>query len=133
MVRLLAAAADLRASGISWEAVAARLRRAADTCRRWPARYPALWADLYAAAERGQMTEGRAEATAVLRSHLRLEDTKQTRDAAKALLTAAGRDRAAKKEPRDPSIHEFSDKLSHDEVQDTDDEFGSAAQPGGRA
>jgi hypothetical protein len=127
MLRLLAAAADLRAAGKSWEAVAANLSRAADTCRRWPARFRAAWDDLYRVAERNQITEARAEATAVLRTQLRLEDTKEKRDAAKALLAAASRGRPAKTEPRDPSINDFSDQLSDDEVQDLADERGPPA------
>jgi hypothetical protein len=55
--RLLAAAAELRAAGNSWEVVGAKLHRAADTCRRWPKRYPTAWEQLYEAAERTQMGE----------------------------------------------------------------------------
>ncbi|HEY1377642.1 MAG TPA: phage terminase large subunit [Gemmataceae bacterium] len=83
IARLLAAAADLRAAGASWDAVADRLHRSPDTCRRWPARFPAVWADLYRQAERRQAAEARAEATNILRNQLRHEDDKARRDAAK--------------------------------------------------
>ena len=118
MLRLLAAAAELRAAGNSWEAVAAKLGRAADTCRRWPTRFRTAWERLYQRAEHNQLTESRAEATSILRNQLRLEDTKEKRDAAKALLAAATRERSAKSEPPEPTIEEFSDELSNGEIQD---------------
>jgi hypothetical protein len=118
MERLLAAAAELRAAGNSWEVVGAKLHRAADTCRRWPKRYPTAWEQLYEAAERTQMGEAQAEATAMLRTHLRLKDTKEIRDAAKALLTAASRNRAAKTKPRELTEQELSEALSNVQIQD---------------
>ena len=55
--RRLAAAAELRAAGNSWEAVATCLRCKAATCRRWPVRYRLRWREVYAAAA---ILEGRA-------------------------------------------------------------------------
>jgi predicted metal-dependent phosphoesterase TrpH len=124
MLRQLAEAADLRAAGKSWEAVAAALRRVVATCRGWPNRYRPTWDRLYQAAERDHMTEARAEATALLRQQLRSEDTKEVRDAAKALLAAAGRDRKTPAESPDDPLEQFTDGLSDDQVQDLQDEFG---------
>ena len=50
-LRLLSAAAELRAGGASWEAVAAHLKRKAYKCRRWPIRYREYWAAAYLAAD----------------------------------------------------------------------------------
>ncbi len=127
MLRLLAAAVELRAAGKSWEAVAERLGRAAATCRCWPKRFRCAWDDLYEAAESKQMAEGRAEATSVLRTQLRLEDTKEKRDAAKALLASANRHRTAKSKRGEKSIDEFADQLSNAQVQDITPEAGPAA------
>jgi hypothetical protein len=54
----------------------------------------------------------------MLRNQLRLEDTKEIRDAAKALLTAASRNRAAKPQQRELTEQEFSERLSDGQVQD---------------
>ena len=99
MERLLAAAAESRAAGNSWEVVAAKLNRSPATCRNWPAKHRVQWDALYAAAERQKVAEARAEATNVLRKQLRLENTKETRDAAKALLTFAARARDPTSKP----------------------------------
>src|SRR5437763_156586 len=82
----LARAAELRAGGASWEAVAEVVRRAADTVRQWPARYPDRWQAALRAAERKQACEATAEAVLVLRKLLRSEDEKVARDAARALI-----------------------------------------------
>jgi transposase len=125
LLRRLAAAAELRAAGNSWEKVAARLGRAADTCRRWPSRYRSAWDRLYRAAEQSQLTEARAEATAILRQQLRSEDAKETRDAAKALLAAAGRARKDSAESPDEPLEAFADSLSDGQVQDIAEELGA--------
>ena len=79
-----------------------------------------VWESLYTAAARDRLAEAGAEATTVLREHLRLEDTKQTRDAAKALLTAAVRDRRTSPAPvpaSDP-ILDFASGLTDEQCQD---------------
>src|SRR5436190_20429259 len=85
LARLVARAAELRAAGASWDAVAAAVGRAADTCRRWPHSHPRLWRRAYRAAARQKLAEAGAEGLAMLRSSLRSEDEKVRRDAAKAL------------------------------------------------
>ena len=44
---LLALAAELRAAGQTWEAVARRVGRESSTCRKWPSRYRQDWDSLY--------------------------------------------------------------------------------------
>ncbi|MBY0514548.1 MAG: hypothetical protein K2P78_11630 [Gemmataceae bacterium] len=83
---LLARAAELRAGGATWDAVAARLNRSADTVRKWPVAYPDRWHAALHAAERRLVAEAGAESVLVLRSLLRSDDEKVRRDAAKFLI-----------------------------------------------
>jgi hypothetical protein len=83
---VLARAAELRAGGSSWEAVAEVVRRAADTVRQWPARYPDRWQAALHAAERRVAGEITAEAVIVLRRLLRSKNERVARDAARALI-----------------------------------------------
>jgi len=129
MSRLLAAAAEMRATGKSWENIAARLHRAADTCRRWPRRFAVTWNELYRTAEQRQMAEARAEATSVLRTNLRLEDAKQKSDAAKALLAAAIRDRDRKQDKSSETSTTVIIRLSHEEIHDMRSTTDSPFQP----
>jgi hypothetical protein len=86
LLPLLTAAAELRAAGASWPAVAAHVRRRADTVRRWPKLYPDVWAHLVAGAERQALADGGNEAVTALRQMVRSEDEKVRRDAAKVLV-----------------------------------------------
>ena len=88
---LIEQAAELRAGGTAWVAVGREVNRAADTCRRWPHLYPSVWRPAFAAALKRHLLDGGAEALAVLRTHLRNEDDKVQRDAARALLTLVRR------------------------------------------
>ena len=83
---VLARAAELRAAGSSWDVVAARLRRAAETVRKWPALYPTAWQTALRAAERRLVCEASAESVLILRQLLRSADEKVRRDAAKFLV-----------------------------------------------
>jgi hypothetical protein len=83
---LIAKAAELRASGSSWDAVAAGVSRASDTVRRWPALYPGPWQKAFRAAERQFVAEATAEAVLILRKHLRSDDEKISQDAAERLI-----------------------------------------------
>ena len=56
---LLAVAAELRAAGATWEAVARRVGREPSTCRKWPSRYGADWVALEQVA-RSRRDEGSA-------------------------------------------------------------------------
>jgi hypothetical protein len=68
---LLAIAAEMRASGISWEKIGKRVGRHPDTCRHWPDRFPATWHRLFRAAEERHVAAGGSEGLAVLRVMLR--------------------------------------------------------------
>jgi HEAT repeat protein len=83
---VLARAAELRAGGASWEAVAARLNRSAESVGKWPGQHPDRWQAALRAAERRLAIEATAEAVLILRQLLRSEDEKVRRDAAKALI-----------------------------------------------
>lgn len=83
---VLARAADLRAAGLNWDAVAARLLRPADELREWPTLRPAEWQAALHAAERRLVAEASAESVLILRQLLRSEDEKVRRDAAKFLV-----------------------------------------------
>ena len=54
---LLTRAAELRAGGLSWEAVAAKLGRAPGHVRRWPDRFPDRWRAAIREAERRHLLE----------------------------------------------------------------------------
>jgi hypothetical protein len=86
-LRLLSAAAELRAGGATWETVAAHLKRTVHKCRRWPIRYRDYWATAYLAAERRRTAVARQEAVNALRVLLRCQDLRAKRDAARALLS----------------------------------------------
>lgn len=64
----MAQAADLRAVGLKWETVAAKLGRRLETVRRWPERYPATWQRLYRAAVRQHIGEAGTQSRTVLQS-----------------------------------------------------------------
>lgn len=137
VMRLLAAAAQMRAASLSWETVAARLERSPKTLRRWLAKHREHWDELYLLAERDQYRESGAESTALLRNQLREGDAKGKRDAAKALLLEAGRHRRAEgaraKSPPAESLEHFSDLMSPGEIQDVHEEFAAIPEPPSRS
>lgn len=83
---VLRKAADLRAAGNAWEAVAAAVGLPAETVREWPQRYPVRWRKALAAFERRTLTEATAEAVTVLRAQMRSKDEKTVREAAGKLV-----------------------------------------------
>jgi hypothetical protein len=83
---LLELTAELRAGGLSWEAVAAKVGRSAETVRKWPATYPDRWKAHLHAAERRLAREAAAESMLILRQLLRADDEKVRRDAARLLI-----------------------------------------------
>lgn len=82
---LLNRAAELRAGGAKWEAVAAALNRSAETVRKWPREYADRWKPALRDAERRLVCEAAAESVLVLRNLLRSDDEKVRRDAANSL------------------------------------------------
>lgn len=79
-------AAELRAGGHTWDAVAARLRRSPETVRRWPAQYPDRWRDATQHAERRLAAYADGESVAILRQLLQSKDERMRWHAARALV-----------------------------------------------
>jgi hypothetical protein len=101
---LLTTAAEMRAEGAGWEAIAAKVRRSADTVRRWPQRHAALWQRLFREAEERLVAEASAESVLVLRRSLRDPDDKVRREVARTLVTArTARRRQEKKTTAEPT------------------------------
>src|SRR5262245_64752933 len=99
MIPLLTAAADFRAAGCSWARVADKVQRDAETCRRWPRRYPETWKRLYRQAEDLMLHQAGAEAVATLRGLLLDPDSKVRLGASRALLRAQAGARALEGPP----------------------------------
>jgi hypothetical protein len=125
---LVARAAELRAGGASWDAVAAKLRRSANTVSRWPSLYPDAWAaELRRAADRFA-ADAAAEAVLVLRSLLRSDDDKIKRDAGRLLLRLRPRpstDPAPSGTGESAQLAAYLGGLSDDEVTAILDEYRS--------
>lgn len=143
----LVEAAEMRAAGFRWESVGEKLRKAAETVRRWPRRYPERWEQAMQKAEMRQAVDVQSESVVVLRGLARNSDDEKVKlQAAKAIIhmrlglgkllnTPAGRSLA----PQDKSqlISELLERYSDDHFQQLADE-GSAlrnqrAEPGGTA
>jgi hypothetical protein len=84
---LFARAAELRATGATWEAVAKHVQRAARTVRRWPLKYADRWAAALGRAERRMTAQADCESVLTLRKLLLSADEKVRWHAAKALIT----------------------------------------------
>jgi hypothetical protein len=85
-MRLLELAAEKRAAGLSWAAVADAVKRKAEVVQRWPTRYPEIWRRLLQAAREQHAQDAGNEALSTLRSHLRSKNEKLSQDAAKKLI-----------------------------------------------
>jgi hypothetical protein len=79
-------AAEMRAGGSSWPAIAKALSCSPRVCTRWPTDYPDLWAQLYAEALAERDDAAEAESIRALRAMLRQADVKLQREAARDLL-----------------------------------------------
>jgi hypothetical protein len=86
LVKRLKAAAELRAGGVSWARIGAKLNRRPNTCRHWTWRYRVDWAAIYAAAIAERDDQSEAESIGSLRELLRSKDETMRRDAARYLL-----------------------------------------------
>jgi len=91
----VARAAELRATGTSWEEIGRQLGCRAETCRRWLHEYPMWWAHSTQSAQRELYRTVRQEAETVLRHLLRSADRKVRLDAAATIREAAERDPTA--------------------------------------
>lgn len=125
-LRLIAAAAELRAGGASWDAVATQVGRSVETVRRWPVAYPAIWRKAARIAERQLLTDATAESVHTLRRQLRSEDDKASRDAAQKLIQfrvadgKRGRPKRTAKRPAAASdfvrVAAYLETLTHDQL-----------------
>jgi len=124
ILSLMTTAAELRATGTSWEKIAARVRRSPRTCRRWRETYPEAWRRLYHDAEEELLNACGAESALVLRNLLRSEDEKVRSAAGRNLLGVrmrmrSGEDRGGKGEgaAKDPNAQAIALFLAeHDEA-----------------
>jgi transcriptional regulator with XRE-family HTH domain len=83
---VLRKAADLRAAGNAWEAVADAVGLSPGAVRRWPQKYPAPWRAALEEATRRTLAEATAEAVTMLRRQLRSPNEKAVREAAQQLV-----------------------------------------------
>src|SRR5262245_51306548 len=73
---LIAAAAELRAGGYSWEAIAEKLRRPLKTCQNWPNKQARLWAEYFRPAQLRLWEQMAMEARTRLHAFMRDADKK---------------------------------------------------------
>ncbi len=73
---LLTIAAEMRASGMSWQSIANRVHRKAGTCSKWPSRYRADWGPIFLEAQKNRYEELNSESLTFLRGLLRADDDK---------------------------------------------------------
>ena len=132
--RAVEAAAELRAAGHSWAHIAAALRRARDTVRRWPRRYPDVWARTAADTRRDLFLGAGGEALNILRNLLRSDDDRTRRDAARDLVRLSVDSQPADPQtPVDP-LADYIGGLSDDDCRRLLDEHRARkVRPGTRA
>src|SRR5262245_62027147 len=85
-------AAQLRAAGNSWQAIAQLLGCRPQTCQRWPIQYPEWWARVYRRTEEERYRATWELCEQKLREFLRSPEAKYRRWAAKSILQVARRD-----------------------------------------
>ncbi|HEX3149957.1 MAG TPA: DUF1553 domain-containing protein [Gemmataceae bacterium] len=73
-ITLLTQAAELRAVGHTWDAIARRVNRKARTVQKWPTRFSYEWAKVYRAVQLRHFEETSNEARAHLRALMRDDD-----------------------------------------------------------
>jgi hypothetical protein len=91
MQERLREAAEWRAMGASWPAVANQLGCRPEVCERWPDRYPLDWHHFLARAREKLAQETFSEALRVLLSHMRSRNEKVRHEAAKIVERHLGR------------------------------------------
>jgi hypothetical protein len=125
---LIVKAADLRARGVSWAAVAAKVGRKVMTVEEWPKRFPEVWKQAFAEARVASASETASEGGAVLRLLLRSQDEKIKRDAVRLSLEfearalartqpAAERDDEDTPDSEAVRIVRYAQGMSHDEIR----------------
>src|SRR5439155_16529160 len=88
---LLATAAEMRAVGHPWEAIAKKVHRKAKTCQGWPAKYKAQWDPLYRAAQQRRFDQTATECHAHLVGLMRNADPKVSHKACDSYLKYGGK------------------------------------------
>src|SRR5262245_43592889 len=83
---LLAKAAEIRATRLSWESVAKEVNRAVRTVYYWPRKYPERWANALLHAERLMAAQSDGESVLTLRKLLLSDDERIRWHAAKCLI-----------------------------------------------
>src|SRR5262245_59681589 len=83
---LFATAAELRATGATWEAVAEHVDRAARIVRRWPRKYAERWTAALLQDERLMAAQSDCESVLTLRKLLQSQDERVRWHAAKCLI-----------------------------------------------
>jgi len=82
---LLQRAAEMRANGATWDAVAKALKRSPDTVRGWPRLHAERWAAALEYAKAQTLEEASAETLHTLRHQLRSPDEKIANQAARSV------------------------------------------------
>ncbi len=73
--RLCERAAEMKAAGSSWEAIATALQRTVQTVKKWPRIHANEWQELFGKFEKQLLDEAAAESVLALRKHLRGEES----------------------------------------------------------
>ncbi len=82
-------AAELRAAGLSWEAIAEKIGRHEVSCRRWAERYPDEWRRLLTCMEERALRHAGNEALSILRRLAVAVDPRKAEDKRVAQRAAA--------------------------------------------
>ena len=114
---LLTIAAEMRAVGHSWDAVAAKVQRRPRTCQNWTSRHRSDWEALYHEAQTRRFHETSEEAHTLLKNLMR-DDDKKVRYQAIALWVKSGAAAygltGAMKIPVSPqTVHSYIDEKLH--------------------
>ncbi len=84
--RTLEEAAEHRACGLTWPAVAEKIGWSVHTIKHWPRYFADRWAAAYSRAERRLLADASAHSIVVLRNMLQSASEKNRREAARILL-----------------------------------------------
>ena len=132
VTRLLMLAAEHRARGVGWKAIAKSLRRSVTAWEQWLRDYPDVWERVLRSAEGRVFREAGAESLQFLRGLLRSKDEKIVRDVGRTLTTLMyrlPRDRM----PEVPSASDDAIELFQEMEKMTDEDIDAIAEVGAEA
>src|SRR5262249_29891282 len=109
VLEMMTTAAQLRALGISWESIAAKLGRDESSCRRWTERHPGEWKRLLTPMEEAALRQAGNEALHVLKRAMAGKGDPLAAQAARFLY---GKQREAKARWRQRRRDALADKYS---------------------